>query len=47
MESCRRDLSNDVAEHRLTLKNNQNRYYPRFSFTPKIGTELPKTGVSY
>jgi len=34
MESSRRDLSNDVAEHRHTLKNNQNTYYPRFSFIP-------------
>jgi len=37
MESSRRDLLNDVAEHRSILENNQNAYYPRFSFTPKIG----------
>jgi len=35
MENSRRDLLNDVAEHRPILKNNQTTYEPRFSFTPK------------
>ena len=38
MESSRRDLLNDMAEHRSILKNNQNTYYPGFSFTPETGT---------
>jgi len=42
MESSRRDLLNDMAEHRPILKNNQNTYYPRFSSTLKIGTAFPK-----
>jgi len=45
MESSRRDLLNEVAEHRVILKNNQNTY-PRFSLTPKTGIKLPK-GVSF
>ena len=32
---------------RSILKNNQNTYYPSFSFTPKTGTELPETGVLF
>jgi len=47
MESSRRDLLNDVAEHRSSLKNDQNTYYPRFSFTPKTGIAFPKTGVLF
>jgi len=47
MESFRRDLLNDMAEHRPILKNNQNVYYPRFDFTPKTGIELNKSGVSF
>jgi len=47
MEISRRDLLNDMAEHRAILKYAQNTYYPRFSFTPKTGIELPKTGVSF
>jgi len=47
MESPRRDLLNDMSEHRLTLKNNKKTYYPRFSFTPKTRIELPKTGVRF
>jgi len=42
MESSRRDLLNDVAGHRSILKNDQNTYYPRFSFTPKTGIAFPK-----
>jgi len=44
MESSRRDLLNNVAEHRYILKINQNTY-PRFGFKPKTGIELPKKGV--
>ena len=47
MESSRRDLFNDVAEHVSILKNNQNTYYPRFGFTPKIGITFLKTGVLF
>jgi len=47
MESSRQDLLNDVAEHRSILKNNQNTYYPRFSFTPNIGIAFPKTGFLF
>jgi len=46
MESFRRDL-NGMAERRSILKTDQNTYYPRFSFTPDIGIELPKTGVLF
>ena len=34
-----------MAEHGSILKNNQNTCNPRFSFTPKTGTVVPKTGV--
>jgi len=37
MESSRRDLLNDMAEHRPNLKNNQNTYHPSFGFTTKKG----------
>jgi len=47
MESFRRDLLNDMAEHIPILKNNQNTYHPRFIFAPKTGIELPKTGVPF
>jgi len=43
MESSRRDLSNDMAEHRSILKNNQTTYHPRFGFTPKTSIAFPKT----
>jgi len=39
----RRELFIDVA----TLKNNQNTYYARFSFTPKADEAFPKTGVLF
>jgi len=45
MESSRRDLLNNVAEHRSIVKNNLNAYYSRFSFTPKTGKAFPKAGV--
>jgi len=47
MESSRRDLLNDVAEHRSILKNKRNSYYPRFSFTPKTGVAFAETGVLF
>jgi len=47
MESSRRDLLNDTAEHRPILKISQNTHYPRFSFTPKTGIELPKKGILF
>jgi len=43
MESSRRDLLNDMAEHKPILKNNQNTYHTRFGFTPKTGVAFPKT----
>jgi len=41
----RRELSIDVAEHRLSWKITKIRivYYRRFSFTSKTGIELPET----
>jgi len=42
MESSRRELLNDAAEHRSSLKTDENTYYTRFSFTPKTGIEIPK-----
>jgi len=36
-----------MTERRSTLKIEQNTYYPRLSFTPKTGIELPKTGVTF
>jgi len=48
MESSRRDLSNDMAEHGPILKNSQNTYYRRLRFTPKAGhIAFPKTGVLF
>jgi len=47
MESSRRDLLNDRAEPRSILKNNQNTYYPHYSFTPTTGIAFPETGVLF
>jgi len=47
MQSSRRDLFNDVAEHRAILKNNRNTYYPRFDFIPKTGIAFPEMGVLF
>jgi len=47
MESSRRYLSNDMAEHSPILKNNQITYHPRFGFTPKTGIAFPKTGFVF
>jgi len=44
MESSRRELLNDMNEHRPTLKNNQNTYHSGLDFTPKTGIAFPKTG---
>jgi len=44
-ERSRGKLSRNVAEHRSMLKNDQNTYYPRFSFTPKTGIAFPETQV--
>jgi len=46
-ESSLRALLNDVAELKSILKYDQNSYDPRFSFIPKTGIKLPKTGVSF
>jgi len=45
MGSSRRDLWNEMAERRPSLKNNRNTYYPRFLYTPK--TRIPKNGVLF
>jgi len=45
-KSSRQELSIDMAEHRSILKNNQNTY-PRFSYTPKTGVELPEMGILF
>jgi len=45
MKSSRRDLSNNMAEQRPILKNNENTHYPRFNFTPQTGTAFPKTDI--
>jgi len=37
----------DMPEHMPIFKNNQNAYHARYSFTPKAGIELPKTGVFF
>jgi len=48
MESSRRDLSNDMAEHRPTLENNKNTYRQRFGFTdPKQVRHSPKRGFVF
>jgi len=47
MGSSHQGLSNDMAEHRPILKNNQNTYYLRFSFSPKTDIAFPKTGISF
>jgi len=43
----RRELSIDVAGHRSMLKNYENTHYPHFTFMPKTGIALPKTGVLF
>jgi len=48
MESSRRDLFNDMAEHRSILKNYQTTHHPRFGFTPKTSKHVfSKTDVLF
>ena len=47
MGSSRRDLLNDMTEHRPIFKNNQSTYHPRFAFTPKTGISIPQNGVLF
>jgi len=47
MESSRRDLLNNMVQHKPILKNNQNMQHPRFSFPPKTGVAFSKTGVLF
>jgi len=47
MESSRRDLLNDLAEHRPILKNNQNTYHSRLGFVSKTGIAFSKTGFCF
>jgi len=47
MESSRRDLWNDMAEHRSILENTQNTYHARFGFTPKTDIAFAKMGVLF
>jgi len=47
MESSRRDLSNVMTEYEPILKNNQNKYHPRFGSTLKTGIAFPKTGFCF
>jgi len=47
MESSRRDLLNDMAEHRRILQSNKNTYLHRFGFIPKTGVAFPKTGFCF
>ena len=45
IESSRRDLLTDVAEHGPIFQNNPNTFNPRFGFTPKTG--MPKRGFVF
>jgi len=47
MESSRRDLSNDMAEHRPILKIPKIRTKSHFVFTPKTQIAFPKTGALF
>ena len=47
MESSRRDLLSDMAEHRPILKNNGNTNQPRFGFTLETAITFPKTGFCF
>jgi len=47
MESSRRDLLKDMAEHRPILKSNQNTYHPRFGSHPKQVQHSPKRGFVF
>ena len=45
MESSRRDLANDMAEHNPILKSNIKTYCPRFSSALKTGTIIDRKNV--
>ena len=47
MESSQRDLFIDMIVDRLIFKNNIITLPSCFTFIPKTGVELPKTGVSF
>jgi len=47
MESSRWDLLNDMAEHRSTLKIDQNTYHARFGFTPQNRRGITQNGVLF
>jgi len=47
MESSRQDLLIDMVVGRFIVKNNQIALSPRFTFKPKTGKGLPKTGVGF
>jgi len=47
MESSRKDLFIDMVVERFILKNNQITLLPCFTFIPKTGVGLTKTGVSF
>ena len=47
MESSRRDLLNDTAEHMPILKNSRNPYHSVLVSHPKTDTAFPKTEVLF
>jgi len=47
MENSQRDLFIDMVVERFIFKNNLIMLSLCFTFTPKTGVELPKTGVSF
>jgi len=47
MESSRWTLVNDVAEQRLTLKNNRNTYHPPFWFLAQNRYSISRNGVLF
>jgi len=47
MESSRRDLFINMVVDRFIFKNNQMTLSPCFTFIPKTGMGLPKSGISF
>jgi len=47
MESSRRDLFIDMVIDMFIFKNNQIALFPCFTFIPKAGVGLPKTGFMF
>ena len=47
MQRSRRKLSINVVVHMFILKNNQITSFPCFTFIPKTGTGLTKTGIIF